>query len=80
MSLALDAIGVAADDREPVVRAARATRDRDSVIGRYSIDEDGHTTTGACGRLVVVDGKLAWDLPLAGSAGGVRKRLRRSRR
>jgi branched-chain amino acid transport system substrate-binding protein len=66
MSLALDAIEVAGDDREAVVRAARATRDRESVIGRYSIDEDGHTTSGAYGRLVVVDGELAWDLPLAG--------------
>jgi len=43
------------------VRAARATRDRDGVIGRYSIDADGHTTATAYGRLAVVDGALAWD-------------------
>jgi hypothetical protein len=44
------------------VRAARATRDRDSVIGRYSIDEHGHTTSKAYGRLAVADGDLVWDL------------------
>jgi hypothetical protein len=41
----------------------RATKDRDSILGRYSIDEDSHTTTKAYGRLAVVDGALAWDEP-----------------
>jgi branched-chain amino acid transport system substrate-binding protein len=59
MSLILDAID--AGDRAAAVRAARATRDRDSIIGRYSIDDDGHTTTTAYGRLAVVDGALVWD-------------------
>jgi hypothetical protein len=40
----------------------RTTRDRESVIGRYSIDEDGHSTTAAYGRMAVVDGRLVWDL------------------
>jgi hypothetical protein len=44
-------------------RAVCATKDRDSILGRYSIDEDGHTTTKAYGRLAVVDGALAWDEP-----------------
>ena len=48
-------------DRAGVVDAARATRDRDSVIGRYSVDEDGHTTSTEYGRLAVVDGELVWD-------------------
>jgi hypothetical protein len=41
----------------------RATKDRDSILGRYSIDEDGHTTTKAYGRLAVVYGALVWDEP-----------------
>jgi hypothetical protein len=43
------------------VRAARAAHDRDSVIGRYSLDGDGHTTSPAYGRMVIVDGALVWD-------------------
>jgi branched-chain amino acid transport system substrate-binding protein len=63
MALVLDAIAAGEDDRAAVTRAARATRDRDSILGRYSIDEDGHTTTTAYGRLAVVDGTLVWDEP-----------------
>jgi branched-chain amino acid transport system substrate-binding protein len=62
MSLILDAIAQGRRDRAAVVRAARTTRDRDSVIGRYSIDEHGHTTATAYGRLAVVSGELVWDL------------------
>ena len=36
-------------------------RDRDSVLGRYSIDEQALTTSAAYGRLAVVDGQLVWD-------------------
>ena len=32
-------------NRAAAVEAARGTRDRDSVIGRYSIDHEGHTTS-----------------------------------
>jgi branched-chain amino acid transport system substrate-binding protein len=66
MSLVLDAIAVGGDDRAAVTRAARSTRDRDSILGRYSIDEEGHTTTTAYGRLAIVDGALVWDEPQAG--------------
>jgi branched-chain amino acid transport system substrate-binding protein len=61
MALILDAIAAGGEDRGAVVRAARATRDRDSVLGRYSIDEHGHTTSTAYGRLAVVAGELVWD-------------------
>ena len=44
-----------------IVRAARTTSDRDSILGRYSIDGDGNTTTTAYGRLAVVGGQLVWD-------------------
>jgi len=63
MALVLDAIGEGGGDRAAVTHAARATRDRDSILGRYSIDADGHTTTTAYGRLAVVDGALVWDEP-----------------
>jgi branched-chain amino acid transport system substrate-binding protein len=63
MCLVLDSIAAGGEDRAAVARAARATKDRDSVLGRYSIDEDGHTTTTAYGRLAVVSGALVWDEP-----------------
>jgi branched-chain amino acid transport system substrate-binding protein len=62
MALVLDAIAGADGDRAAATRTARATRDRDSVLGRYSIDADGHTTSTAYGRLAVVDGALVWDV------------------
>jgi branched-chain amino acid transport system substrate-binding protein len=46
MALALHSIAAAEDplDRESVIDAFFATRNRDSVLGRYSIDEVGDTT------------------------------------
>jgi branched-chain amino acid transport system substrate-binding protein len=61
MALILDAIAASGPDRAAIARAARATRDRDSILGRYSIDDQGHTTTTAYGRLAVVGGQLVWD-------------------
>jgi branched-chain amino acid transport system substrate-binding protein len=60
MALILDALA-AGDDRAAVVAHARATRDRDSLLGRYSLDADGHTTAPADGRLAVVDARIVWD-------------------
>jgi ABC-type branched-subunit amino acid transport system substrate-binding protein len=62
MALALDAVAEGAGDREAVARAGRATRDRESPFGRYSLDENGLTTTTEYGRLAVVDRQLVWDL------------------
>jgi branched-chain amino acid transport system substrate-binding protein len=62
MALALDAVATGDGDRAAAVRAARSTRDRASILGHYSIDEDGHTTNQAYGRLAVVGGELVWDL------------------
>jgi hypothetical protein len=56
MALILDAIAEGSGEREASVRAAQATADRDSILGRYSLDADGHTTTTAYGQLAVVDG------------------------
>jgi branched-chain amino acid transport system substrate-binding protein len=48
------------EDRAATVAAARSTRDRDSVLGRYSLDADGLTTTTDYGVVAVVGGELAW--------------------
>jgi branched-chain amino acid transport system substrate-binding protein len=61
MALILDAIAAGDGDRAAIVDAARSTHERDSPLGRYSIDGDGHTTATACGRLAVVGGELVWD-------------------
>jgi ABC-type branched-subunit amino acid transport system substrate-binding protein len=62
--LALDAIAAAGPEpsREAVVAAARATHDRDSVLGRYGLDADGLTTRADCGWLVIEDGELVWEV------------------
>jgi ABC-type branched-subunit amino acid transport system substrate-binding protein len=62
MALVLAAVAAGGGDRAAVTAAARSTRDRDSVLGRYSIDGEGHTTSTAYGRLAVVDGALVWDV------------------
>jgi branched-chain amino acid transport system substrate-binding protein len=52
MTLVLDAIrdsGARGDDRQTVIDHVFATRSRDSVIGRYSIDSDGETTLSSYG-------------------------------
>jgi ABC-type branched-subunit amino acid transport system substrate-binding protein len=63
MALVLDSISAGGSDRAAVARAARGTTDRDSILGCYSIDAEGHTTATAYGRLAVVDGALVWDEP-----------------
>ena len=59
-ALILDAIAEAGGDRAGVVATARGTRDRDSALGRYSIDEDGLATAPADGILAVVEGEIVW--------------------
>jgi branched-chain amino acid transport system substrate-binding protein len=61
MALILDAVAAGGADRAAVVRAARTTRERDSILGRYSIDQHGHTTSTAYGRLAVAGDELVWD-------------------
>jgi branched-chain amino acid transport system substrate-binding protein len=63
MALALDAInraGAAGDRRAAVVAALAATTDRDSVLGRYSIDGFGDTTLSSYGVYVVRRGLPAF--------------------
>ena len=65
MSVTLDAIrraGAKGNDRASVVAAFRATSDRDSVLGRYSIDPNGDTTLSTYGVLRIGPrGRLVYD-------------------
>jgi branched-chain amino acid transport system substrate-binding protein len=52
MTVVLDAIraaGPRGNDRQAVIEKLLATKDRDSVIGRYSIEADGETTLSSYG-------------------------------
>jgi hypothetical protein len=60
-TLILDAVAAGGTNRPAVVERARRMRDRDSALGRYSIDENGLTTGPADGRLAVVEGEIVWD-------------------
>lgn len=76
MALALDAIGRGATDggvrREDVVAEAFATRERDSVLGTYSIDDTGETTLEDVGVAIsVAPGLDDRNRPL-GNAGSLR--------
>jgi branched-chain amino acid transport system substrate-binding protein len=57
-SLVLSAHARVDGDRAALVADLRATRDRESVIGRYDIDEQGATTLPTAGRLRVEDGRF----------------------
>jgi branched-chain amino acid transport system substrate-binding protein len=61
MSAVLDAIRAGGGDRAPVVRAFFAIRDRDSALGRYSIDANGDTTLSTYGVLRISRKRLVYD-------------------
>lgn len=64
MSLVLDAVaraGAEEDQQAAVMSAAFATRDRDSVLGSYSIDRFGDTTLRNYGVYRIADGALLFD-------------------
>ncbi len=62
MSLALDAIKRSGTGKkEDIVKALFATKDRQSVLGTYSIDKNGDTTLTDYGVYAIKDGELAFD-------------------
>ena len=64
MAVVLDAIKRAGDegnDRQAVIDQFFATKDRDSVLGKYSINEYGDTTLTEYGAKTVKDGKLVFN-------------------
>jgi branched-chain amino acid transport system substrate-binding protein len=66
MAVVLDSIERAADprDRSAVIDAFFATADRDSVLGRYSIDEAGNTTLDAISGYRIQAGEPRFDVAL----------------
>ena len=64
MSLLLDAVkraGDAGNDRAAVVKQLLATKDRDGVFGKYSIDPNGDITLTPYGIYRIEDGALVFD-------------------
>ena len=61
MALALDAITRGGGTKQGAVEAFFATKDRDSVLGRYSIDPSGDTTLAQYGRYRVERRRLVFD-------------------
>jgi branched-chain amino acid transport system substrate-binding protein len=57
-SLVLDVHARTGGDRAALIAELRATRGRDSVVGRYDIDEHGATTLPSAGRFRVEDGRF----------------------
>ena len=59
--LAIQNAGDKGNDRQAVIDAFFKIKDRDSVLGKYSIDENGDTTLSDYGADSVKDGKLVFD-------------------
>jgi branched-chain amino acid transport system substrate-binding protein len=57
-SLVLDAFDRVGGDRAALTAAMRETRDRDGVVGSYSIDERGWTTLRTAGRLRIENARF----------------------
>jgi branched-chain amino acid transport system substrate-binding protein len=59
--LAIQNAGDKGNDRQAVIDAFFKIKDRDSVLGRYSIDENGDTTLSDYGANLVKSGKLEFN-------------------
>jgi branched-chain amino acid transport system substrate-binding protein len=59
--LAIQNAGDKGNDRQAVIDAFFKIKDRDSVLGRYSIDENGDTTLSDYGANLIKDGKLVFN-------------------
>jgi branched-chain amino acid transport system substrate-binding protein len=70
MRLALDAIQRSGDgSKENIIKALFETKDRDSVLGTYSIDENGDTTLTDYGVYTIDGGTLKFDSTIKAQAG-----------
>jgi branched-chain amino acid transport system substrate-binding protein len=71
MSLALDAIKRAnSSDKAAILKAIFATKDRKSVLGTYSIDQNGDTTLTDYGVYSVSGGQLKFDQTIKAKTAG----------
>jgi branched-chain amino acid transport system substrate-binding protein len=71
MSLLLDAIkraGENGDDRASVAKQLLATKDREGVFGKYSIDPNGDITLTPYGIYRIEDGALVFDPTVKGQS------------
>src|SRR4051812_20689950 len=68
MSLALDAIKRSEGTKEGIKKALFATKDRESVLGTYSIDKNGDTTLTDYGAYGVENGELKFDQTIKAQA------------
>ena len=57
----LDSIDQGKDDRAAVIKAFFSIKDKDSVLGTYSIDPDGDTTLSTYGAYIAKGGKLVFN-------------------
>ena len=70
MSLALDAIERSGDaSKENIIKALFETKDRSSVLGTYSIDENGDTTLTDYGVYTIEGGELTFDSTIKAQGG-----------
>jgi branched-chain amino acid transport system substrate-binding protein len=70
MRLALDAIERSSTgSKEDIVKALFDTKDRESVLGTYSIDENGDTTLTDYGVYTIKDGELTFDSTIKAQTG-----------
>jgi branched-chain amino acid transport system substrate-binding protein len=70
MRLALDAIQRSkTGNKEDIVKALFDTKDRESVLGTYSIDENGDTTLTDYGVYTITNGKLKFDSTIKAQTG-----------
>jgi branched-chain amino acid transport system substrate-binding protein len=67
--LAVQNAGDKGNDRQAVIDAFFKIKDRDSVLGKYSIDENGDTTLSDYGADVVKGGKLVFSKVLKAKTG-----------
>jgi branched-chain amino acid transport system substrate-binding protein len=67
--LAIQNAGDKGNDRQAVIDAFFKIRDRDSALGKYSIDENGDTTLSDYGANRVESGKLVFDKVLKAQTG-----------
>jgi branched-chain amino acid transport system substrate-binding protein len=72
MALALDSIkraGANGNDRDAVLKALFATKDRKSVLGTYSIDKNGDTSLTDYGLYTIKDGLPTYSKKIAAAVG-----------
>jgi branched-chain amino acid transport system substrate-binding protein len=62
MDLILDAIEKVGPDRKRVIKELRATKDKDSIVGKITFDDHGQNTVALITKYVIQDGKfVVWE-------------------